>query len=219
MADRSPAVDVRVPRVDNRHSFGHPVILDSRLHDRAGLRQMLARVDPEHVVRVQYVERQDLSAHVLQVFRSVGQVVFALGVAGTNLVESVPESGQLEDVAARVDLFQARSSGVQSRSSTIRRNRPAESRRMRPKPVGSSSTAVPSRQAAWSRCWRSEQVSQRLGPQERFVADQDRARALHSQRATDDKSLPHDPCRAAPSGSRTKCPARRRDTSRICSAA
>ena len=34
----------------------------------------------------------------------VGEVVLALGVAGVEPVEGVPEAGQLEDVAARVDL-------------------------------------------------------------------------------------------------------------------
>ena len=52
----------------------------------------------------QDVERQDLAAHGLEVFGGVGQVVFALGVAGADLVEGVPEARQLEDVAARVDL-------------------------------------------------------------------------------------------------------------------
>ena len=186
MADHSPTVDVRVPRVDNRHSFGHPVILNSCLHYRTGLRQMLARVDPEHVVRVQYVERQNLSAHVLQVFRSVGQVVLALGVAGTNLVESVPESGQLENVTARVDLFQGaflgravaflddteKSSGRVAKDSAETGGIP-EHRRSQQAGRLVAMLAI-------------QQVGQGLGPQERFVANQDERGAfvVSKERAT-----------------------------------
>ena len=35
---------------------------------------------------------------------------------------------------------------------------------------------MPSRQAAWSISWRFEQVGQRLGPEQRLVADQDEHR-------------------------------------------
>ena len=83
------------------------MILNSRLHYRTGLGQMLACVDPKNVVCLQDVGCKNLSTHAHQVFRSVGQIVFALGVAGPNLVESVPQTRQLEDVAARVDLLQS----------------------------------------------------------------------------------------------------------------
>ena len=69
------------------------------------------------------------------------------------------------------------SSGVQSRSSTIRRNRPAESRRMRPKPVGSGTHGRAQQAGRPVVLLAREQVGQRLGPEQRLVADQDHARA------------------------------------------
>ncbi len=63
------------------------------LHDRRRLGEMLPGVDAEDIVRLEDIERQDLTAHGLEVFGGVGEVVFALGVAGAELVESVPQSG------------------------------------------------------------------------------------------------------------------------------
>ena len=54
---------------------------------------------------MQYVESDDFRTHGHEMLRGVGEVVFALGVASADLVQCVPEFGQLEDVAARVDLF------------------------------------------------------------------------------------------------------------------
>ena len=80
------------------------MILDPALHDRGRLGEVLASVDAEDVVGLQDVERQDLPTHGHEACRGVGEVILLLGVAGADLVEGVPEAGQLEDVAARVDL-------------------------------------------------------------------------------------------------------------------
>ena len=65
------------------------------------------------------------------------------------------------------------SSGVQSRSSTIRRNRPAESRRIRPKPMGSWTFGRAQQAGRLVMVLTGQEVGQGLGPEEGFVADQD----------------------------------------------
>ena len=76
-------------------------ILDSRLHDRVRLGEMLAGIDAQDVVGLQDVERQHTPPHGDEMFGGVRQVIFALSVAGADLVESIPEIGQLEDIATR----------------------------------------------------------------------------------------------------------------------
>ncbi|KAJ3079275.1 hypothetical protein HK102_003908, partial [Quaeritorhiza haematococci] len=103
-AEDGAAVDVGVAGIDDRDPLGHPVVLDPGLHELGGLGQVLAGVDAEDVVGREDVEGDDLAAHVVELLGGVGQVVFALGVAGADLLQGVPQDGQLEDVAARVDL-------------------------------------------------------------------------------------------------------------------
>src|SRR5205814_8536657 len=48
-ADPGPAIDVRITRIDDAHSLGHPLVLDPFLHDGMRLRQVLPGVDTEDV--------------------------------------------------------------------------------------------------------------------------------------------------------------------------
>ena len=98
------AVDVSRSRLDDGHALGHPVVEDPGLHDSLGHGEMLPRIDAQDVVGVQDVERDHLAPHRLEPLGGVGEVVFALGVAGADLFECFPEAGQLEDVTARIDL-------------------------------------------------------------------------------------------------------------------
>ena len=110
---------------------------------------------------------------LVQVLGSVGEVVLALGVAGADLVERVPESRQLEDVAARVDLLQGAFLGraiaflddAEEPAGRVAEDA-AETRGVvqdgRPQQAGRLVVLLAV-----------EQVGQRLRTQERLVADQD----------------------------------------------
>ena len=89
--DRCSTIDISVPRVDDSDAFGHPVVLDSRLHGGSGQGQVLTGVDAQDIVGPQDIECDHLASHRHEMFGGVGEVVFALGVAGADLVEGIPE--------------------------------------------------------------------------------------------------------------------------------
>ena len=121
----------------------------------------------------QDVEREDLAAHALQVFRGVGEVVFALGVAGPDLVESVPEARQLEDVAARVDLLDSAFLG----RAVAFLDDPEESAGRIAEDAAKTGGIVehrgPEQAGRLVALLAVEQVGEWLGPEQRFVADED----------------------------------------------
>ena len=188
-ADRCSTVDVGVAWVDDGDTFRHPVVLDSRLHGRSGQGQVLTGVDAEDIVSLQDVEGDALSSHRHETLRGVGEVVLALGVAGTDLVEGVPEFGQLEDVAARVDLFDGTFFGraiaffddAEKTAGRVAKD-PAETHRVVHNGGAEQAGGLVDLLAF-------EEVSQRLGPKQRFIADQDEQQALCSRLATAGKPL------------------------------
>ncbi len=103
-ADLGTTVDIGVARVDNGDAFGHEAALNALLHKGVGLGEVVAGVDAKDIAGAEYVECDDLSAHGFEQGGGVGEVVFALGVAGIETVESFPKSREIEDIAARVNL-------------------------------------------------------------------------------------------------------------------
>ena len=80
------------------------MILDPRLHDRVGLRKVLAGVHTENVVGFENGQCHHFAAHREQKRGGVGEVVFALRVAGGQMTKGFPEDGEIKDVTARIDL-------------------------------------------------------------------------------------------------------------------
>jgi hypothetical protein len=73
------------------------------LHEGVGLGEVESGVDAEDVFGREAGDGEDLAAERLKEGGGVGEVVFALGVVGLELVEGVPEAGEVEDVAAWVN--------------------------------------------------------------------------------------------------------------------
>ena len=153
-------------------------VLDPALHDRVGLGEVLAGVDAEDVVGLEDGQGDDLAAHRLEQRGGVGQVVFALGVAGVEPVEGVPEAGQVEDVAARVDLADRLLLGG-AVALLDDPEEPAGGVAEDPAEAGRVGDDRPSRAGRRRRSasLAGEQVGQRLGPDQRLVADEDQRRA------------------------------------------
>ncbi len=150
------------------------MVQDPGLHDLPGVSQMLASVDSENVVWPQDIECHHLSSHCLKMLGSVREVVLALGVAGADLIESVPQHRQLEHVAARVDLAQrallrravALLDDAQEPAGRVAED-PSEAHRVF-HDGGAQEASGPVQMPAL------EQVRQRLRTQQRLVSDQDK---------------------------------------------
>src|SRR5262249_37435292 len=98
-------VNVRGSWIDDTHSFGHQSVQNSSLHEGVRLGEVLSRVDPQNVVWFEDWQSNNFTAQRLEQGRGIREVVFALGVAGVELGQSVPKTRQLEHIAAWVNLF------------------------------------------------------------------------------------------------------------------
>ena len=154
------------------------MVLDPRLHDRPCEGQVLTGINAQDIVGPQDIECDHLGTARHEMFGGVGEVVFALSVAGADLVECVPELRQFEDVAARINFperafFERAVTFLDDAQKT-----PGRVAKDAAKSHGVVHDSSTQQAGGVISVLALDQVGERLGPEQRLVANQDECRSF-----------------------------------------